>query len=417
MRRSVGWGLTLFCTALVLSPIPGAGAQSPEQLNQQGLELLIQKQPQQASEKFQHALRIRPDDQQLQHNLGAAYLASGLAALSRRDYDAALDFFGKGRNYTADPYLFAYYAGYAHLQRGDLSLAEVALNDSLALAPDRAEVHKLLGRLYYASGRMSEALASLERARKLQANDPELTALLNKVQSEYLFETGLTQAHSGRFKVMFPIGANPELGDEIIRVLDSAYVEVGTWLNSFPTTRTPVVIYSREDFATMTGAPGWVAGVYDGKIRIPLTDIRQLDQPLRALLFHEYSHVVIRHLTRDHCPTWLHEGLAEFFARTQNDPPMQKFSEALKNNRLLDFRQLEGSLANLTREEVHLAYEQSYHFVNYLVDYFGWYRMRGVLGAYASGADTETAFGRIFADSAQDFDSLVRQWQAAAELK
>lgn len=409
----LSWATTL-CLVLLLGSVTPLAAQSPEQLNRQGLDYLRQQQPGLAVEMFQRALRQRPDHPRLRQNLATACLASGKAALNELDYERALEWFNKGRECSDEPSEFLFHAGTVHLRKGDLSQAEIALNASLALAPERAETHQLLGRLYYGSGRMPEAMVSLRRAGELQPDDASIRAFIARVQTEYALEMDMSQAHDGHFRVYYIGNDNPTLGEDVLRVLAAAYVEVGHRLNRFPSSPVPVLLYNQQNFAAITSSPGWVGGLYDGKIRVLLGQIRQLDDPLRALLFHEYSHVVIRDLTRGYCPAWLHEGLAEIFGRSRHNPPLRRFPEAAKQGQLLDFKRLEGNLVTLSSDDAHLAYEQSFHFVRYLIELFGWTGIHELLRAFAAGDDTQAAFVRVFGEYGHDFDSLLRQWQALA---
>ena len=72
-------------------------------------------------------------------------------------------------------------------------------------------------------------------------------------------------------------------GDVLQRILDEKKMKVA------------VVIYPGRTFRAVTGAHGWVAGLYDGKIRVPAAGLR--DAPpsaVRAVLTHEYAHALIR---------------------------------------------------------------------------------------------------------------------------
>jgi len=122
------------------------------------------------------------------------------------------------------------------------------------------------------------------------------------------------------FVLSYDAEREPDLSADLLDVLNQAYVEVGMNLNSYPPGQIPVLIYTRRDFSRITASPGWAAGLYDGKIRIPLGGVNRVSAPLRAILFHEYTHVVVRTLSGNRCPTWLNEGMAEQIGRSQFRP-------------------------------------------------------------------------------------------------
>ena len=56
--------------------------------------------------------------------------------------------------------------------------------------------------------------------------------------------------------------------------------------------------------------PEWVAGVYDGRVRIPLDDLYG-DTHLSDTVRHELVHAFVDRLST-RCPAWLNEGLAQW---------------------------------------------------------------------------------------------------------
>ena len=57
-----------------------------------------------------------------------------------------------------------------------------------------------------------------------------------------------------------------------------------------------------------------------------------------------------------------------------------------------------------------LAYAQSYSLVEYLVDVYGWDRMRRMLALFAEGATSEGPIQSVYG---VDLDTLDSEWRAA----
>src|SRR5204862_3294319 len=55
-----------------------------------------------------------------------------------------------------------------------------------------------------------------------------------------------------------------------------------------------------------------VAGLYDGKVRVPIGGLRRLDPEARGVLRHEAAHAFITGKSRGAAPRWLQEGLAQW---------------------------------------------------------------------------------------------------------
>ena len=101
----------------------------------------------------------------------------------------------------------------------------------------------------------------------------------------------------------------------MLKALERAYNRVGTDLSYYPSVRVPVILYTKKDYRSLTASPEWSGGLYDGKIRLPIGGAAHMTPMLRGVLFHEYTHVVVRELTKGNCPSWLNEGLAEYSGR------------------------------------------------------------------------------------------------------
>lgn len=79
----------------------------------------------------------------------------------------------------------------------------------------------------------------------------------------------------------------------MLDALESAYNSVAADLGLFPTSRMPLLLYTRSDYSSVTAGPDWSCGLYDGKIRLPLGGVTKLTAQMRGIIFHEFTHVLI----------------------------------------------------------------------------------------------------------------------------
>jgi hypothetical protein len=161
----------------------------------------------------------------------------------------------------------------------------------------------------------------------------------------------------------------------------------------------------------LTGSPEWSAGLFDGKIRLPIGGLDQVDDRVRALLAHEFMHLIVREMAGDKTPFWLNEGLAELAARELRQIPFENLAEARDNNQLFALAELEGSFQKIAPQRVGLAYEQSYSFIRYLIDRFGWYPMAELLPLFKRRVSTTAAIKQIFGEYGVDLFLLERDWR------
>jgi hypothetical protein len=201
----------------------------------------------------------------------------------------------------------------------------------------------------------------------------------------------------------------------ILDVLESASNQVGAELDHFPEARVPVAIYKRDDYKTVSAAPDWSGGVYDGTIRLPFGAMSEITPPIRAILFHEYTHVVVFDLTRGNCPVWLNEGIAEMFGRRQFSHPSVEQVYAFPKGTAEDFRKLEGGFSGLSSKEAIGAYEQSYSMVNYLVTGYGWHRVKAILTGLGKGMNISAAIASALQDYSLSYDGLIKEWRLSTK--
>ncbi len=162
----------------------------------------------------------------------------------------------------------------------------------------------------------------------------------------------------------------------------------------------------------MTDAPGWSAGVYDGKIRIPVGGIEQETPGLRKILYHEYTHAVVRAIT-PRCPSWLNEGLAQYFEGRDIDSRQRAALKRItQEGKLPPLSKMEGSFTGLGADQAAFTYLVSLSAVRYMIDSFGLYRVKYVLEELAAGADVNKALTTGLALSSDEFE---RGWKRALE--
>jgi tetratricopeptide (TPR) repeat protein len=299
--------------------------------------------------------------------------------------------------------------GYALLRNDDYERAGKVLRSALTSAGERGEIHRLLAELAAQQGDFPQAFDEIEKALTLAPLDKETLALKEKFTKEWQIEEKMDKNFGGNFTVTFE-GGGDELGSATLAVLETAYVDVGSRFQHWPGQKTEVILYGNRDFKSLTNAPDWSGGLYDGKIRIPVGGLTGMDENLRRILYHEYAHVLIRALARNHVPFWLNEGLAQWAAGETTAHLAQRLAQGEK---LLPFDRLEKSFAGLSATEASLAYAQSLSLTNFLVERFGEAQIITVLSRLGTGTNFQVAAAEILAPWDGSFDGLVQEWQVS----
>jgi len=279
------------------------------------------------------------------------------------------------------------------IQRHDLTTALGALEETIELNPNLPQAYAMLGEIQYEKQQLKEAKASWERAAELDPSQDGLVERLARVRQELPIESKFERLSQAFFDLRYEEHLERPVGFDVRDALLQARRHVGSDFAYWPKHKLVVLIYSAEHFrALRQETPDWVAGQFDGKIRVPLPSA-QLDQAtVKQILFHEYTHALVHDVAKGRCPSWLNEGLAEYEGRTQLRGSVQLLARAHQANHLIPWRELSDHISTaLPAEEVGLAYEQSYSIVTYLVGRYGFWRLRRILKGIAEGTPWEAA--------------------------
>ena len=83
-------------------------------------------------------------------------------------------------------------------------------------------------------------------------------------------------------------------------------------LGNLPHDNILVTLYTEQAFFDVTHAPTSSGALNDGKLRIPISGLNSMTPELAHVLKHELAHSFINQLSGGRCPSWLHEGIAQF---------------------------------------------------------------------------------------------------------
>jgi tetratricopeptide (TPR) repeat protein len=350
--------------------------------------------------------------QTAEQNTAQRFIKSGVEQMKSSDYQGARDSFEqavRNNDSSSAAYIGLGIANY-HL-RNDTD-AERALNRAAEINPREATAYQFLGELSYRKDDLDTAVKYWEKAVELNPSATALRARLERIKKEHQTEKDFNHDVTSHFLIKYEGRERIEIGRIVLRILEDAYGEVGRSLSYYPDREIQVILYSGQQFQDVTDAPGWSGGIFDGKIRMPIGGIEQETPVLRRILYHEYTHAVVRAITA-RCPTWLNEGLAQYFEGRAID---YRQKDALKriaqSGKLPSLASLEGSFTGLDSGQASFAYLFSLSSVSYMVDSFGMYRVKAVLEELARGADTNKALSTGMMLS---YEELERGWKRSLE--
>jgi tetratricopeptide (TPR) repeat protein len=340
------------------------------------------------------------------------HMKAGAGQIKSGDYQAARESFKQALQYDDADFSAHLGLGIAYYQLGDDRLAEQELNRAAEINPKEATAYQFLGELYYRKDDLKTAALYWGKAVALNPSETVLRARLDRIRKEHKAEKTFNREVTRHFLTKYEGRERIETGKIVLRILEDAYGVVGRALSLYPDHEIQVILYSGQQFQDITDAPGWSSGIYDGKIRIPIGGIERETPGLRKLLYHEYTHAVVRAIT-PRCPTWLNEGLAQYFeGRRINSQQRAVLKHIVQSGKLPPLQNLEGSFMGLGGSQAEHAYVFSLSAVHYMIETFGMNRVRGVLDELARGADTSRALSRGIMLSSEEFE---RRWKQSLE--
>jgi tetratricopeptide (TPR) repeat protein len=212
----------------------------------------------------------------------------------------------------------------AQLALGDANRARESAEAALALDASNALSREQLAD---ALSDLADFLDAREQYRKVLALGPQprVQAKLDALEASALVSS------SARFRIRYDGAADEPLGLAVLRVLDAAWVEYERRLGFAPGQPVTVVLQTATGFRDTTRAPEWVAAWNDGTIRVPVMGIQSPTPDLVRVLRHELAHSFVASRAGPKCPTWLHEGIAQWLEGgdpRRDDASLQKLLAA-----------------------------------------------------------------------------------------
>jgi tetratricopeptide (TPR) repeat protein len=346
--------------------------------NNYGVDLGNERQWVQAEQQLEEAIRLDGANAQFRTNLSHIYLNQAQERFEQHDLKGAADL----------------------------------VEQALGLTPDVAAAHALLGEIEYNRQRLKEARAAWQRSLALDPAQQDVADRLDRLGQELPVESQFERVSQAYFDLRYEEELDSPVGFDIRDVLLAARREVGSDFAYWPKHKIIVLIYSAEKFrAIRRETPEWVAGQFDGKIRVPIPGAQMEPVVVRSILFHEYTHALIQDLANHHCPRWLNEGLAEYEGRTQHREPLARLSAAHDQQQWIPWADLSDYISSsASAETVGLAYEQSYSMAAYLVQRHGFWRIRRVLQALGEGQPWEAALTAEYRVKLPRLEAQWREW-------
>ncbi len=277
-----------------------------------------------------------------------------------------------------------------YLRESQFTAALDPLERARRVAPDSADVAKLMGWAYRGADKMDLAISEWQRAEKLRP-DPEVEQALEKAQRDKNEEDSYREGETVHFNLKYNGSATPELARGILRALEEDFQDLESQLDYTPPESIAVILYTDQAFGDITRAPGWVGALNDGRLRIPVQGLTGVTPELARVLKHELTHSFVGQKSHGRAPTWLQEGVAQWMEGRRSSTTAGALVNAVGQGAMPPLSAMEGSWMGLSGNSAAFAYAWALAVVESIIDAGGVSDISRLLDRIATAPSTEAA--------------------------
>jgi tetratricopeptide (TPR) repeat protein len=383
--------------------------------NQQAINALQKNDYTTAIDYFTRALQLLPDNPIIRKNLALTYNNYAIDIANKNQIEDAKELLYKAIEIDNDnshfkenlANLLSRFAA-EYYKNGNYEFATYKLKEALALLPNHVPSLVLLGQVYYQTQDLANAEKIWNKAFSLDPKNKDLKEMLKKLRSETKIESSLKKLDAYYFDIRFDKEAIDSEVYDVKSFLQDAYRDIGRDFNYYPHQKMPVILYTQEDFQNLRHTPEWVAGIYDGKIRLPIRKNGMTDTEFKRLIWHEYTHSVVFALTDGKCPVWFNEGLAKYEESKIEKPDLAPLFKMLKDKSYIPLANLNSYFSMQTKPELlNLAYLEAYTFIDFILDRWNFHLVKNILVKIKNGKSIDKAFYDITNRTSQQIE---KEW-------
>jgi len=333
-------------------------------------------------------------------------LSSGDTDLAITEFQAALPFAAKQPQIQ---FALLLNLSYVHLVRSEYSTALGLLERARELAPKSVPVAQLSGWALYGLNRIDEAVQQWKAAQSFQPN-AYVAALLEKAERDQAAESSARERESQHFNLRYQGSASPFLAAEVLRTLEQHFQTIQTDLHFTPTEAIGVVLYTEQAYRDITRAPNWAGAANDGRIRVPVQGLETVTQDFSRVLKHELTHSFVQQITLGRCPTWLHEGLAQWEEGRRSNGSAAPLLAAYDSGKFIPLSHLGGSWTAMPSPVAVFAYAWSLAAVESIMTQSGSYGLQRLLEKLTTEPSAQSAIGQALQTSYGDLDRQTAEY-------
>jgi tetratricopeptide (TPR) repeat protein len=345
-----------------------------------------------------------------------AHHAAAQFEVNAGNLDAAIGHYRRALTYSPEHLGALLMVSYLYLRRSEFTPALEYLERARRVAPDSPDVAAGLGWAYYRQNKVDLAVKEWKRSLQLRP-DANVQRALEKAERDMNEEASYREGESRHFQLRYNGAQSPGLAKEILRTLEQHFQDIENALSFSPPERIGVILYTEQAFMDVTRAPGWAGALNDGRIRVPVQGLTSMTGDLSRTLKHELTHSFVFQKTRERCPVWLNEGIAQYLEGKRSDENAAALVQIYESGRSVSLGMMEGYWVNLPPQAAAYAYAWSLAGVEYIIRTNGMGDIERILERLPSASSPEEAVRSVLRSGYADLEKETATWLKKTYVK
>lgn len=236
----------------------------------------------------------------------------------------------------------------------------------------------LAGIAAYQSDEAKKALEYLKEAEQLN-QDRAVQQMIARLEKEVAGDKSGERLLGNRFLLRYEGGVlDTGLARNMVTILEEEYGRISSELGCRSDDRIVTVVQSPQSYRAATDAAEWSGGQFDGKIRIPVGEIKSISAETRKVFAHEIVHACLASMGQ--WPSWLHEGLAQKLSGDMLKPAHKALLKtAMKQGTLPKLENMSQNWSRMSAMHAAIAYAYALSAVDLMMEQYRAYGIQNIL--------------------------------------
>ncbi len=288
------------------------------------------------------------------------------------------------------------------------------LSESLQIWPKNPEALDGMSTIHFRAARYKDALEHALVLQEMMPDRADLGEYVRHLQKRIDDEQGMYFEKGDRFRLLYSDEKRLEYGGEILSILQTQLDSLTVALGIFPEKTIDVLLLTDDLGARADPLDPFLEGLYDGQIRLYVSEGIDDRQKLILTVRHEMVHALLHQAAGD-LPGWVQEGLAQKAGEEPGEDHVlavkRYIAGEIRKGYKVDLSKMGSSFMVLDAESRTRAYAASLLFVDYLSNVYGNGFIPRFVAELMSGMSPDEALvaltGRSFAQLQMSFTTDI----------